>query len=228
MGPCGAGKQVSPVPGHRPSCAPTSLWLTLPGSPANDATVGPERESNPLKATQLGGVWFHSGPYRLARVSQGHDAGASQGWGSPCCSRFPQMLVFGVREASAGWDLHTALAVRLWVSPPPPPCGLLPPRSQKGRHVTGVLCEDAWPLTRPSAVPAQLPRAPLPCSPLRSQERVCLSPRGCDPSPGPLTLSRGRQRPWSSPLGDVCPVCSSVQSLGLPWCAPSPPPGLAL
>lgn len=28
------------------------------------------------------------------------------------------MLVFGVREASAGWDLHTALAVRLWVSPP--------------------------------------------------------------------------------------------------------------
>lgn len=98
VGPCGAGKRVSPVPGHRPSCAPTSLWLTLPGSPANDATVGPERESNPLKATQLGGVWFHSGPYRLARVSQGHDAGASQGWRSPCCSRFPQMLVFGVRR----------------------------------------------------------------------------------------------------------------------------------
>lgn len=30
----------------------------------------------------------------------------------------PDAGVWG-EEASTGWDLHTALAVRLWVSPPP-------------------------------------------------------------------------------------------------------------
>lgn len=72
---------------------------------------GKATSSRPRSATEPGAVWFQSRPYGLAWVSQGHDAGASQGLGSPYCSKFPWVLVFGVREMSVGWDPHTALAL---------------------------------------------------------------------------------------------------------------------
>lgn len=42
----------------------------------------------------------------------------------------PDAGVWG-EEASAGWDLHTALAVRLWVSPPPRYVGFCLPVHKK-------------------------------------------------------------------------------------------------
>lgn len=127
------------------------------------------------------------------------------------------------RETSVGWDPHTALAVRLWVRRPHLGLGLSIHKKEARPPCDGVLCEDAWPLTSPSAAPRPAPTHPPP--PLQpavlSGEGLPVSP-GAWPEPRAPHSIPGRQHRWSGLLGAVSSACRSVRRLGLPWCALGP------
>lgn len=166
--------------------------------------------------------WVQSGPYRPAWVSQGRDAGPPRGWGLPTAQSFPGCWCLGEGDVcwlgpphcpgreTLGETPHLGLGLPIHKKEARPPCDR-------------VLCEDAWPLTSPSAAPRPAPTHPPP--PLQpavlSGEGLPVSP-GAWPEPRAPHSIPGRQYRWSGLLGAVFSACRSVRRLGLPWCALGP------